>query len=87
MISSAARGFRALLLSGALVAPSQTLAWGEPGHQVVGYLADQILKVKDPQAWANLHSAIAPYNLAVVTTWAEICDRADANIAEASMPF
>jgi len=46
-------------------------AWGEPGHEVVGSLAQQLLAAEDPQAAANLRKALGTVTLGVAATWAD----------------
>lgn len=51
--------------------PAPALAWGEPGHQIIGSIADQIISADDPEAAANLHAALGSVSLSVATTWAD----------------
>jgi hypothetical protein len=54
-----------------LALASSALAWGNSGHQTVGYVAQAFLK---PNAQANVHTLLGSYfnySLGVAATWAD----------------
>lgn len=57
----------------ALGAPDCALAWGEPGHELIGSIADQIL-IDDKQhqgTEAKVKQLLGGYSLALAATWAD----------------
>jgi hypothetical protein len=69
MKAFAVRCALAVIISGAWL--SNALAWGEPGHEIIGSIAQQILATEDPQAASNLRHALGGVSLGVAATWAD----------------
>lgn len=62
-------GCFAALVSVAMVGPAS--AWGEPGHEVIGSIAEQILTRDHPNTEAQVQALLGGYSLAVAATWAD----------------
>lgn len=52
-----------------LISFERACGWDEMGHQVVGEIAEQILKERDPQTLRVIHSIIGVEPLAVAAIW------------------
>lgn len=54
-----------------VVAAQPAAAWGEPGHQIVGSIAEQILTKDHPSTEAQVRQLLGPITLAQAATWAD----------------
>lgn len=60
---------RAFIAGSLILIPTMALAWGEPGHEVVGSIAEQILAKDHPNAAQHVQQILASVDLAVAATW------------------
>ncbi|MDE1918641.1 MAG: S1/P1 nuclease [Sphingomonadales bacterium] len=61
----------ALVLSLATLNPGTAMAWGEPGHQVIGSIAQQILEKDHPDIASQVKQILPEFDLPLASTWAD----------------